>query len=220
VHVSFYASGHRAWWGRQAAQVQSTIGGWVATYQPDIILVLLGFNDLGWFVSGPDGLIGSMGHLIEPCENEADVQILVGNDVDPVFVDGREDLGKNTKIYNAQLKATLPSWFQWESPIAYVDVNSYYRCRLDACANGCDGLHPNSTGEYRIAHAFAYVLKYSFGIKGSNFVSPATGEPRIIGTPLGTETETYPEGLYAHWACDDYARGYEIRSRITGMTDW
>lgn len=32
----------------------------VAKYKPDILLVMLGFNDMGWFVSDAPGTLNSM----------------------------------------------------------------------------------------------------------------------------------------------------------------
>jgi lysophospholipase L1-like esterase len=48
VAESFRDSGHAAFWGRQAAQSKNTIKGWVSEYKPDYLLIMLGFNDLGW----------------------------------------------------------------------------------------------------------------------------------------------------------------------------
>jgi hypothetical protein len=43
-----FDSDHFGAWGRQLAQDVTLIGGLVQTYQPDYLLVLLGFNDVGW----------------------------------------------------------------------------------------------------------------------------------------------------------------------------
>lgn len=40
---------HFAVWGRQYAQDVPLIEDQVATYQPDMLLVALGFNDMGWY---------------------------------------------------------------------------------------------------------------------------------------------------------------------------
>lgn len=221
VPFAFGNEGHGAYWGRQAAQVKNNIHDWVAQYQPDYLLILLGFNDLGWFVSGPDGLIGNLGQLVENArEAKSDIKLLIGNVVDRVFIEGRQDLVDNTKTYNEQLRNTLPSWFRWESPLAYIDVNSNYNCRPGGCPDGYDGLHPNAMGEYHIAQAFARSLKADFGFTGDDFVVPASAEPRVVSTPNGLTCGATKEGLYKGWLADPQARGYEIRSRLQGMSDW
>jgi lysophospholipase L1-like esterase len=217
----FGPSGHASWWGRQVAQSKETIKGWVETYQPDYLLILLGFNDLGWFVSGPEDLIGNMGQLVENArEGKSDVKILLGNVVHRKFIEGRQDLVDNTNKYNQLLRDTYQSWFRWESPIAYVDVNSNYNCHPEGCPDGYDGLHPNSMGEYHIAQAFARSLKADFGFQGPDFVVPPNPEPRVISTPTGVVTGSYPEGLYTIWNRVPTARGYDIRSRLQGQTNW
>lgn len=221
VPDSFTSSGHASWWGRQAAQTKETIKGWVQTYQPDYLVILLGFNDLGWFVSGPEDLVGNMGQLVENArEAKPDVKLLIGNVVHRKFIDGRQDLVDNTNKYNQLLRDTMSGWFRWESPISYVDVNSNYNCHPEGCPDGYDGLHPNSMGEYHIAQAFAHSFKADFGFQGPDFVAPSNPEPRVISTPTGVQVASLPEGIEVSWNMIETARGYDIRSRLVGMTDW
>ncbi|OAA61965.1 Fibronectin type III domain protein [Niveomyces insectorum RCEF 264] len=221
VADAFKASGHYAFWGRQALQDVNDIEEYVRQFQPDYVLMLLGFNDLGWFVSGPDGLIGNVGDLVERArEGRADVKLLIGNVVQRLFIDGREDLVDNTLDYNNKLKNTLPNWFRWESPIAYVDVAGNYDCRPESCPDGYDGLHPAAMGEHHIAQAFADMLQSGFGFAGNPYSVPASADGRPVDTPTDVRSYAYPEGILTTWNPMHNARGYEIRSRITGMTDW
>lgn len=55
-----FQSNHFAVWGRQTAQDIPLIREVVAKYKPDILLVLLGFNGMGWFVSDSPGTPNSM----------------------------------------------------------------------------------------------------------------------------------------------------------------
>lgn len=221
VSPDFASTGHGAWWGRQAAQVKETINGWVEEYQPDYVLVMLGFNDLGWFVSGPDGLISSMNELVSwTREAKSDVNILVANVVQRLFIDGRQDLVDNTNTYNEDLKTAVSIWQEViSSPISYVDVASNYQCGPGACSDGYDGLHPAAIGEYHIAQAFANVLRDDFGMKGQDFSVP-TPPSRDISTPSGFTVQAVPEGIFSGWTEVENARGYNIRMRIEGMTDW
>ncbi|KAF2004167.1 SGNH hydrolase [Amniculicola lignicola CBS 123094] len=221
VSSEFSLSGHGGYWGRQAAQVRYDIKGWVAAYQPQYLLILLGFNDLGWFVSGPEGLIGNMGALVQAArEGKPDVKILIGNVVDREFIEGRQDLVDNTARYNQLLKTTMPNWFRWESPLTYVDVNSNYNCRPGGCPDGYDGLHPNALGEWHIAEAFARSLRNDWGFAASTFSVPAAIDGRVVNPPGGLSCTANQEGNYVFWDADSQARGYEIRTRIQGMTDW
>lgn len=221
VPGAFAAMGHAAKWGRQAKQTRETIQEWVSTYQPDYLLVLLGFNDLGWFVSGPVGLIGDMGWLVQNARNgKSNVKIVVGNVVHRTAIGGREDLIINTDVYNKMLADTLPSWWRDESPISYVDVASKYDCAPGGCPDGYDGLHPAGRGEVHIAQAFAASLKKDFGFQGGDLGEPATGLGRSVAVPLGIGIQVLPSGLHTYWDRDMNARGYELRSKLDGMADW
>lgn len=217
----FTDSHHAAWWGHQAAQSKTTINAWVQSSQPDFLFILLGFNDLGWWVSDPLGLLNDMEELVGNARAaKPDIKMLIGNVVDRTFLKGRQDLVDNTKTYNQMLQDAIPSWSTSESPISYVDVNSNYNCRPSGCPDGHDGLHPNSMGEYHIAQAFADVFQADFGFPGPAFVTPSDPEPRVVTTPTGFQVQSLPEGLWAAWNMVETARGYDIRSRLQGLTDW
>lgn len=221
VPDGFKGSGHAAFWGRQALQDDPLVKAWVAQYQPDYMLMLLGFNDLGWFVSGPDGLIGQIGNIVENArEAKPDIKLLVGNVVQRLFIGGRQDLVDNTITYNGMLKSTLPNWFRWESPISYVDVSARYDCQPASCPDGYDGLHPRARGEHHIAQAFANVLGSDFGFPGQPYSVPESVDARSVGLPTNVVSYSYPEGIFTTWDTMDNNRGYEIRSRLQGMTDW
>ncbi|KAK9778008.1 putative Fibronectin type-III domain-containing protein [Seiridium cardinale] len=222
VSVQFsYAEGHGAWWGRQAMQVKETINDWVYELQPDYVLVLLGFNDLGWFVSDPDGLLDSMTTLITNARaGKNDVKLLIGNVVQRLFIEGRQDLVDNTNAYNLDLIGKVEALSSPTSPASYVDVEANYYCQPQICPDGYDGLHPNAQGEFHIAQAFANVLRDSHDMVGQDFSLPATIPTRDISTPTGFLVEAVPEGLFATWSQVEEARGYNTRLRVQGMTDW
>lgn len=217
----FISSGHAALWGRQAAQTEKTIQGWVSQYKPDYLLIMLGFNDLGWFVSGPDGLMNSMGNIVGQARSaNPKIKILIGNVVDRTFIGGRQDLVDNTIRYNQMLRNHYPNWWRWESPISLVNVNSAYQCRTGGCPDGYDGLHPNALGEYHIAQAYAKVLKSDFGFAGQDFQVPGNIPARVVSTPTNVRSSTVGEGILTTWDVVPNARGYEIRTRLQGMSDW
>ncbi|KAM7206560.1 hypothetical protein V8F20_002686 [Naviculisporaceae sp. PSN 640] len=223
VPESFAYTGHASKWGRQIAQTKDTIGAWVSEYQPDFLFILLGFNDLGWWVSGPEDAVGNMGVLINNARNaKPNIRILVGNVVHRTFIGGRQDLVDNTNRYNQLLKQNIESWwFRWESPIVYVDVNSRYQCTPhNGCPDAYDGLHPNAMGEFHIAEAFSIALRDSFGYIGPPLSMTFNVQPRSIHTPNGLSSSSWPEGIRTQWDMVRNARGYDIRARIQGAQGW
>ncbi|KAM7214644.1 hypothetical protein V8F06_009965 [Rhypophila decipiens] len=222
VPGEFRIQGHAAKWGQQAAQTKATIEAWVREHKPDYLLVLLGFNDLGWWVSGPDDLVGNMGGLVENARRgQPNITILIGNVVQRTFINGRQDLVDNTNRYNQLLRERMGSWDRWGSPLLYVDVNTNYNCRPHGgCPDAYDGLHPNAMGEYHIAQSFAQALKQNFGFIGEDFSVSPSPEPRIVCTPPNVGTSSFPEDLLTSWNIAKNNRGYIIRTRLQDMTSW
>lgn len=116
--------------GRQAAQMKNTIAAQVATYQPDYVLVELGFNDLGWFISGPDGLLSDMKTLIDNARGaKGNIKFAVANVPYRTRIGGREDLPIITDEYNSMLDSAIPSWSTSNSPIKLVLFRENYSCK-------------------------------------------------------------------------------------------
>ncbi|KAG7132111.1 NLP effector protein 10 like [Verticillium longisporum] len=219
--VSF-KSNHWALWGRQAAQVKNEIRGQVSTHSPDWLLVMLGFNDLGWWVSGPDGTLASVKAIVDEARAaKSNVRILIANVIHRTFIEGRDDLVTNTNIYNDLLKNAIPGWSTSSSPVKLVDVNSVYSCapRGD-CSAAYDGLHPGPKGEYQIAHAFSKTLvemgagKLALSVPGS---FPASKVPTV---PNNVRVSQAPWGLKITWDKVWGANAYEVRSRQKGISQW
>jgi hypothetical protein len=196
----------------------------VSEYTPDYLLVMLGFNDLGWFVNGPDGLLADMKTIVDEARAaKPDVRILLANVVHRTFIDGREDLVTNTNTYNEKLKAAIPGWSTEKSPVKLVDVNSAYSCSpRGGCSAAYDGLHPNAKGEYEIASAFSKTLHADFGIGSGALAVPADAASQGFKnptTPKNLKVETAPWGLKITWDKVFGANSYEVRSRLKGL-DW
>jgi hypothetical protein len=58
-------SNHFAVWGRAAATDKGLIGDILDQYQADMMLIMLGFNDMGWFYSNAEGTIDSIGAIVD-----------------------------------------------------------------------------------------------------------------------------------------------------------
>ncbi|MEU1251143.1 hypothetical protein [Micromonospora arida] len=108
--ASAFGPYHFAVWGRQADQVKYTIRAQVAEHMPDLLLVGLGFNDLGWFVSGPDGTIASMTMLVnEARAANPNLKLALANVPQRTRLSANPDLPVNTDRYNASLATYVRS---------------------------------------------------------------------------------------------------------------
>lgn len=102
---------HFSAWGRQLLQDCDLIREMVVTHEPDYLLVLLGFNDMGWFVSDAEGTFESMKNFIsEARAGKPDIKLALGNVPHRIFMNGREDLPIETAKYNKMLADAIPFW--------------------------------------------------------------------------------------------------------------
>ena len=210
-------SDHYAAWGRQLAQDKQIIEVLVNEYQPDYLFVLLGFNDVGWWVSDAHGTLDSMTQFVVSArQGKQDVNFLIGNIPMRTHIGGRDDLPVQTEAYNSLLKDAVSRWNQDNSRVALVDVRHDYACEVDACPAGHDGLHPNAAGEYQIAIAFVNVLIDEFHIGNGRMVVSVDQFKRDCPTPSNLQVEVAPYGFKLTWDLVYGAFSYDVRSKYAG----
>jgi len=138
--ASSFDSDHYCAWGRQLAQASTLIGGQVATYQPDYLLVLLGFNDIGWFISDAEGTFESMEVFINEARNaKSDVKMALANIPQRSYIGGRDDLPIKTDVYNQLLKSAIP-WLSRFYSFSSSDLVTIYHLSKVLALNKFAGL--------------------------------------------------------------------------------
>ncbi len=216
-----FDSDHFAVWGRQAAQDKALIKAQVEKYQPDLLLVGLGFNDMGWFVSDAQGTLDSMKTLVDEARAaNPDLKFALANVPQRAKLEGRDDLIANTDTYNRLLAEAIPAWHTATSPVKLVDWRGDYDCAPDSCPAGYDGLHPNALGEYQIAHAFEETLHTEYHLGTDVPDAPGTAAPRPTSTPAGVKATSAGSGIVVTWDPVYGAFGYDVRARLVGAADW
>lgn len=187
---------HFAIWGRACAQDVSLIHDVVVDAQPDLILSMLGFNDMGWRITDGKGTFDCTTTLIERYRlAKPDVKLAVANVPERT---NRVELAQHTADYNKLLAQAIPIWSTPESPVQLVKLRENYDCSLTSCPVGYDGLHPNAKGEYQIAHAFSLGL-VEMGIGHSELSIPQVMPPRPTPVPSDLVFATSPRGVTATW---------------------
>lgn len=120
---------HFSVWGRQIAQDVPQIAGMISQYQPDYLLVALGFNDMGWFITDAQGTLNNMVTFINNARSaNPNIKLAIANVPQRSFIGGRDDLITKTSDYNAALPAVLSRMFTDESPIYLVQFRENYSC--------------------------------------------------------------------------------------------
>lgn len=145
---------HYAIWGRALAADDGEIGDIISAHPPDIMLVMLGFNDLGWFYSDAAGLLNNLKiFLYKTRQVKPDVTFAIANVPQRTFLN-RPDLVQKTTDYNKMLTDNIASFSTAQSPVYLVHLQENYNCGQDGCPVGYDGLHPNASKQIPHTHAF------------------------------------------------------------------
>ena len=213
-----FDSQHLAQWGWQMAQAKNAVGAQVATYQPDVLLVELGFNDLAWGVANPEQTVINLRALIAAARaSNPDVHVAVANVVQRSPLSNVPNLPTVISEYNTRLADAVWTLGTAVSPVTVVDINGPW----DHARDTYDGLHPNVRGEFVIAKAFADVIARDWGV-GSPYGALPSSLPANLGvaTP-GTPTATPAgAGLKLAWPHVFGATGYQyfVRNVTLGQT--
>ncbi|KAH7409724.1 carbohydrate esterase family 3 protein [Cadophora sp. MPI-SDFR-AT-0126] len=213
-------SNHFAVWGRAVAVDKGLIQGVLQANPADLILFMLGFNDMGWFYSDADGTINSVDTFITNARAaNPNIKIALANVPQRSFIGGRQDLIDSTTKYNAELSGYIAKWNTAQSPIRLVHLEEAYDCHPASCPAGYDGLHPNAWGEYQIASAFSETLVNDFGIGTTVLAVPAQDDSSLV-RPLPGVTNlrvfSSPQGVSATWDPVYGAYSYDVQVAING----
>ncbi|KAI5358068.1 Putative fibronectin type III, immunoglobulin-like, SGNH hydrolase-type esterase [Septoria linicola] len=210
---------HFATSGDRADRVKNHIEDRVREYQPDMILMLLGFNDLSWGGARPEELIVSQKALIDGARKvNPSIKFNVGNVVHEAYSDS--DLEGRTTMYNELLKSTYESWSTPGSPVHHVEVAGVYTCGPDRnCTSTADGLHPNELGAYQIAHAFSKTLIEHFSVGQEPIPIPSTWTERPVVPPTNVRASSSPMGIKLTWDRPLGITDFHVRRR-TSDEEW
>ncbi|KAF6803626.1 fibronectin type III domain-containing protein [Colletotrichum sojae] len=216
--VDFH-SNHFSLWGEQTYQCRKLIGQQVKEYQPDYLLVMLGFNDMAWGVGGSEDAICWMGELVENARREKpDVRIALANVPQPTPKQGTDHLKEMVDRYNDLLEDSLLGWRRQcqTSPIELVQVAETYICTEASY----DGVHPAALGEFQITKAFSRTLVKAFGVGNDELEVPSEIPERPISIPERITTKVRPYGFDVTWDAVYGARRYDLRMRVGGESTW
>lgn len=211
---------HFAHTGRQVRQAKDTIHEQVTHDQPDMLLVMLGFNDMGWCVSGPDETLADMKSFVDNARAAKPSLSFVLANVPQRTPGAHENLPTWTADYNASLRRAVVEWTHEASRVELADIESNYGYTPDGALGTFDGLHPNELGEYQIARAFSATLHQAFGLGNVPLDVPSEIPARDIHVPQNVKVSGVPYGIRCTFDAVYGTRGYDVRSRIEGQEAW
>ena len=131
VDPEFVRSGsaHYTHWGKAAWELVPQAQDLVETYQPDYLLVELGFNDMGWGVYDARDLLASMKQIVDRARAaKPNIKMAIANVPHRRTPGPRDTVYEQTQEYNGMLRSAIAQWTQPDSPIALVKFNEVYTC--------------------------------------------------------------------------------------------
>jgi hypothetical protein len=210
-------SQHYAHWGWQMTQSEPTIESAAAQYQPNYLLVELGFNDLAWGIQSPDGLIARLQDFVAAARAiNPSIHILVANVVQRAPLAAVPNLASVISQYDQGLPDNLAALSTAQSPVEMVNLEGNYDYGTDTY----DGLHPNNIGEWVIADDFANALAKDFGIGSGSTYQPSSQVQVPVSTPPTPTLTPNAAGIDVSWPGQFGAEGYylEVANLTWGQT--
>ncbi|WP_347331751.1 GDSL-type esterase/lipase family protein [Marinimicrobium locisalis] len=161
--------------------------GWLRQTNPDVIIMHLGTNDV-WSNRPTDDILEAFTTLVEQMRaNNPAMAILVAQIIP---MDPNESCGQCNQRVQA-LNAAIPGWAQnlgtEQSPIVVVDQYSGF----DYNADTYDGVHPNDSGDEKIAEAwFGSLTEVLDGGSTSESSSSSISSSMASASSLSSSTST------------------------------
>ncbi|WP_168929310.1 GDSL-type esterase/lipase family protein [Nocardioides sp. GY 10113] len=138
---------HAARWGMQVDVLDVPIETLVADYRPDIVVEMLGVNDLTWGARPPATVGARVGRFVDDARG-------VDPEVDLVLAEATQHWKNGVPEFNALLGDQVAARDDADSRVLLARTADGY----DAARDTWDGTHPNARGEVRIAAAVATAL--------------------------------------------------------------
>jgi acyl-CoA thioesterase I len=140
---------HEGHWGWQVDEVLSRIDGWARATNPNIVLIHLGTNDVGGGEK-PERAIAQLRDLIQALRKvNPQVKILLAQLI-PIAGGEARIQQFNQQVAQLAKESNTPN-----SPVFLVDQFSGFNAEKDTY----DGVHPNESGEQKIADRWFNQLK-------------------------------------------------------------
>lgn len=226
---------HESRWSRALSISPEVVPELMATHAPDVLVLALGFNDLAWWGVTPEQLVGLVHDQVEVARQEnPSVRVVVSELMVDAAYWGRLPVDR----YNRLLRQGVPGWSTPESRVSVARRPADYRADgPDHVRDTWDGVHPDTSGQVKIASAVATALaEVGVGVgPDPRFRAPVEGlrspSTLVVDQPAGRPTVARltwrgPPGATGHdvWmargngAWRQVAWGVASGRRITGLT--
>jgi hypothetical protein len=197
-----------AHWGMALFEEETVIRAKVAKYRPDYLLVLLGLDDLYWFLKTQSQMASHLaGFIAQARAANPHIRIVLGMIPPDIHTQTSATFAASIAAFNNTISATALQLSTTASPIAV----AHDRIGFTVAADTWDGTHPNANGEVRIAAGFANTLAVRFHL-GKTYPTPFLALPTgPLTHPQLTATAGATAGSAVFsWTLAPGANGYYV----------
>ncbi|KFY31895.1 hypothetical protein V493_00702 [Pseudogymnoascus sp. VKM F-4281 (FW-2241)] len=159
--------------------------GWLSVSKPDIVMLQLGTNDV-WSNISPSTILTAFSKLVDQMRvSKSNMHIVVAQ-ITPMNPSSCPDCAQRVVAFNAAIPAWAASKSTSQSPITVADIFTGFNTGSDTG----DGVHPNNSGNQKIADSWFGPLKAAIAAAGGAGPGPTT--PPVTTAPPTTSTKTTP----------------------------
>lgn len=204
---------YSAIWGVQAATVDASyIDTWMTDAQPDVVLMLLGVNDVQFGARSPADIIQSLRNIVSKMRAvNPSVHVFLAR-----YPDVRPDL-PDVKTLNQMIPELAAELNTGQSRVTYVD-HSVDDFNIDIGADTVDALHPNENGDARYANNWFRamveegVCEADLELVNAALHKPvaASPSPNGYGTPFYTVNDTVNDNGWTRQVTDGKGQTMEV----------
>lgn len=187
--------------------IASNVNTWMASAQPDIILLMVGTNDIAWWTADNADQIGARHNaLIDQLRTARPNAWVFVASIPPqssaIVQTINIDRAQLVQQFNAVIRRNVDARVAAGQRVRFVDVNSAL-----TTADLYDGIHPTEAAHAKIAQKFLEAIRAA--------LSPASTTPTV--TPA-TSTATYQQQLIMNFSPSSGPVGTVVTVNGTGFT--
>jgi hypothetical protein len=153
---------HLAGWGEGWLHMAPLIGEAIRDHRADVLLVSLGLIDLGFYTNAEQTAENVRAFVTAARAANPRVRMVLLPVIPNIRAEVDEPFAEQVALFNVLLAKTVADLDEPRSPILLASTPEAYDIHTDTY----DGTHPNTSGEHRIAAAFAGAMWAAWDVGG------------------------------------------------------